>query len=110
MISIQDKIWDNTTTRQLADVLSLINNSDTMQKFLRDVMTEKEIIEISSRLEAARMLQLGTNYAKIIKQTKLSSRTVARISDWVKKDNNGYTAAISKISTHQKHILPAHTE
>lgn len=77
-----------------------------MRNFLRDVMTEKEIIEISARLEAARMLTNGDKYTEIIKQTKLSSRTVARISEWLKDGCNGYSKVINQIPNHQKHIPP----
>ena len=76
-----------------------------MENFLRDVMTEKEIIEVSSRLEAARMLQAGNTYTDIVASTKLSSRTVARISDWMKNGCSGYAAALKEI--HHNHIAPA---
>jgi TrpR-related protein YerC/YecD len=77
-----------------------------MQNFLRDVMSEKEIIEISSRLEAARMLQAGKKYIEIIEKTKLSSRTIARISDWIQNGQGGYEAALKVINTHHSHISP----
>lgn len=99
-------IWNSGATQQLAEALTVINNLTTMANFLRDVMTEKEIIEISSRLEAARMLQSGKTYTEIVKQTKLSSRTVARISEWMKNGCSGYAAALEQI--HHIHISPAH--
>lgn len=103
----QDKtsVWNSGTTLQLAEALVAIDNLTTMENFLRDVMTEKEIIEISSRLEAARMLQAGKTYTDIVAKTKLSSRTVARISDWMKNGCSGYAAALKEI--HHQHITPA---
>jgi TrpR-related protein YerC/YecD len=97
-------VWDNGAAQQFAQALAAIDNLETMMNFLRDVMTEKEIIELSSRLEAARMLQAGKTYTEIIRQTKLSSRTVARISDWMKNGCSGYAAALSQI--HHMHISP----
>lgn len=81
-----------------------------MQAFLRDVMTEKEILDISSRLEAARMLSAGEKYTTISKQTKLSSRTIARISDWMQNGKGGYKTAISLLGSHHAHTPPAHAE
>lgn len=101
-------IWDDQATKQFADSILAIDDINTLQNFLRDVMTEKEIIEISARLEAARMLQSGNTYCDIVKKTKLSSRTVARISDWMKNGCNGYSAVISSINNHA-HISPART-
>ena len=103
-------IWDNETAQQLAEALTAIADQQTMQNFLRDVMTEKEIVEISSRLEAARMLQAGEKYTTIVAQTKLSSRTVARISDWLQNGCNGYQAALKTLSIHSAHMSPARAE
>ena len=100
-------IWQSETAQQLAEALVTIDNRQTMQDFLRDVMTEKEIAEISARLEAAKMLQAGNKYTDIVAKTKLSSRTVARISDWLKNGCNGYQAALKVVDTHHSHIPPA---
>lgn len=105
-----DPIWDTPTTRQFAEVITAISKPAMMQDFLRDVMTEKEIIEISSRLEAARMLKEGKKYAEIIETTKLSSRTIARISDWIQNGEGGYAAALQLADTHHPHLPPARAE
>lgn len=107
MIKRVKNVWSNDITQQLAMVMASISDKSDMQNFLRDVMTEKEIIEISSRLEAARMLTNGEKYTEITQQTKLSSRTVARISDWLKNGCQGYLVALSTIKNHQKHMPPA---
>lgn len=103
-------VWETPTARQLAIVAAAISDAPTMQNFLRDVMTEKEIIEISSRLEAAKMLQEGKKYTEIIEKTKLSSRTIARISDWMQNGQGGYGAALKLVGTHHSHIPPVRAE
>lgn len=95
------EIWQQPLPAQLISALVSISDADILRKFLRDVMTEKEIIEISARLEAARLLQEGVAYTKISQQTKLSSRTVARISDWLKNGCGGYKSVL--ISLHHQH-------
>ncbi len=104
------EIWELPTTRQFALALAAISDAPTMQSFLRDVMTEKEIIEISARLEAAKMLGAGAKYTEIIEKTKLSSRTVARISDWMRNGQGGYKAALKITSNHHSHIPPVRAE
>lgn len=106
----QSTLWQNTSTAQLAEVLVDISDTTTMQKFLRDVMTEKEITEIGARLTAASMLQQGSRYTDITTVTKLSSRTIARISDWLQQDTGGYQAALAIIAAHHAHIPPARAE
>src|SRR6266567_655434 len=92
-------VWETSSAGQLSAVLAAISDVQTMQSFLRDAMTEKEIIEISSRLEAAKMLQEGKKYTEIIVKTKLSSRTIARISDWIQNGQGGYEAALAIVNT-----------
>ena len=102
------KVWKDDKAQQLVEALLSISDKTTMQNFLRDVMTEKEIVEISARFEAARMLTEGKKYTEIVAKTKLSSRTVARISEWLQNGCNGYQAALNVI--HHDHILPARAD
>jgi TrpR-related protein YerC/YecD len=103
------KLWRSGTAQQLAGALTGIVDEQVMKNFLSDILTEREIVEIGARLEAARMLSNGERYTDIIKQTKLSSRTVARISDWLQNGCNGYQAVLETISNHD-HISPARAE
>lgn len=103
-------IWETNSPQQFARVLAQMTDEKTMQNFLRDVMTEKEIIEVSARLQAARMLSEGKKYIDIIETTKLSSRTIARISDWMQNGQGGYATAIDITSAHHAHLSPARAE
>lgn len=108
MNNIFSKFWIDPFRRDFSIILSELSDMDSIQKFLSDIMTEKEITEVSARLQAARMLTNGRRYDEIISETKLSSRTVARISKWLKIGYGGYSIAISKISKKKSsHIMPA---
>lgn len=101
-------VMEQEMPEQLTEILCKIDDADTMRRFLRDVMTEKEITEVSARLEAARMLTAGASYAAIIKRTKLSSRTVARIRGWLTNGTGGYDTILQ--SMHHLHIQPDSSE
>lgn len=101
-------VWKDVKAQQFVEALLVIPDKSTMQNFLRDVMTEKEIVEISARFEAAKMLTEGKKYTEIVTKTKLSSRTVARISEWLQNGCNGYQAALSAV--HHDHLSPARAE
>lgn len=109
MLKDSKTVWKANSTRQFAEALVGIADTNTMQNFLRDVMTEKEIVEISARLEAARLLQSGSKYTEIVSKTKLSSRTVARISEWMKNGCDGYGTVLNQINDHS-HIPPVRAE
>ena len=104
---LQNTIWQQDITQQFCDVLCTISDRASMQGFLSDVMTEKEINEMSARLQAAKMLKAGSKYTEIIATTGLSSRTVARISDWMQSGNNGYDTALMLLAQHHSHMSPA---
>lgn len=104
------KVWNNDSAQQLAAALTAIDEQSTMQSFLRDVMTEKEIAEISTRLKAARMLRAGQKYTDIVSKTKTSSRTVARISAWLQNGSGGYATILNQSNQHQNHISPVRAE
>ncbi len=108
MNTLATSVWNTPETATLSALLTDITDETSMRNFLRDVMTEKEIIEISARLKAADMLLRGEKYAAVISATKLSSRTIARISDWLQNGTGGYQTALTRL--HHAHLPPARAE
>ena len=92
--------WNNQKTKELIEVILAIKKEKEAKAFLRDLMTEKEIIELGNRWKAARMLSVNLSYPKIQKETGLSTRTIARISDWIKNGKGGYRTMINKVNIH----------
>jgi len=108
METYDTSVMEQEMPEQFAEVLCSITDMQVMQRFLRDVMTEKEIAEISARFEAAKMLTAGASYTEVIRRTKLSSRTVARISDWLQNGSGGYKTALETFE--HLHIQPDPSE
>lgn len=92
--------WDNQKSEELFKAIVALKNTKEARNFLRDLLTEKEIIEFSNRWQAARMLDRGDSYTKIGKQTGLSSRTIARISKWLNSGMGGYKKMLQMESSH----------
>lgn len=74
----------------------LLKNTKEAKMFLRDLLTESELVEFSNRWLAARMLDEKIIYTQIIKKTGLSSTTVARVSDWLNKGKGGYKLILKR--------------
>lgn len=91
------KNWDNKTTEYLFKAILKLKNIGEAKRFFRDLLTEEEIIEFGKRWQAARMLSENVSYEKIVKETGLSSRTVARISKWLNRGMGGYKLMLKKI-------------
>ena len=100
------KKWDNRKTEDLIDALLALKNSGEAKLFLRDLLTEKELLELGNRWKAAQMLFGKIAYTKITEETGLSSTTVARISQWLKKGMGGYTLMLKRISQTHHTALP----
>ncbi|MBD3362689.1 TrpR-like protein YerC/YecD [Candidatus Dojkabacteria bacterium] len=76
--------------------LKLRNESEVM-KFMRDLMTMKEMESLASRWKAARMLDKKIPYIEIERLTGLSSATIARVSEYLKYGYDGYRLVLDRI-------------
>ena len=94
--------WNNQKTKELIEAILAIEKEKEAKAFLRDLMTEKEIFEFGNRWKAARMLSNNLSYPKIQKETGLSTRTIARISDWLKNGKGGYKLMLKKLYSHHR--------
>ncbi len=78
-----------------------LTSIDEARKFFRDLLTETEIQEFAERWKTARMLAQGIPYTVIIRQTGLSSTTIARVARWVKRGTGGYRLALRRVGKGQ---------
>ncbi len=65
--------------------------------FFEDACTIKEILDISQRLKAARMLAAGANYADISRETGMSTATISRVNKCLAYGSGGYRAVIERL-------------
>ncbi|MDP3880983.1 MAG: YerC/YecD family TrpR-related protein [bacterium] len=94
--------WKNKKTDALIDALLKLKTKGEARQFLRDLLTEKELIEFGNRWKAAQMLNEKIAYKEIEKETGLSSRTIARIQNWLKKGMGGYKLMLKKLNHHHR--------
>lgn len=92
--------WDNPQTTALCQALLALKSVPEAKRFLRDLLTEQEIIEFGKRLLAAKMLARQISYIQVEKTTGLSSTTVARVSKWLNQGMNGYRLILNRLSHH----------
>ena len=92
--------WDNYKTTRLAEAFLTCKSISQIKKFLRDLLTEEEIIEFGNRLFIAELLYSGTLYTQIEKSTGMSSTTIARISKWLRRGMGGYNYVINRLHQH----------
>ncbi len=81
---------------ELQNAFLQLNTKEDMFAFLRDLMTEDEIMELSLRLDIAKRLRKWNNYKQIEKETWASSTTIARVSKFLHWEFGGYKKIFSK--------------
>ena len=92
----------------ITTILAKTTSKDVIFNFLRDLLTEKEILEFSRRFEVAKMLEENISYSIIEKKTAMSSTTIARVSKFLKGENTWYKSAISLLQTVSKRHHTGH--
>ncbi len=90
-------LWRKKELQELARVFLLLETEEESRAFLRDILTETELVELSKRWRAARMLDEGKPYTTIVRDTGLSSTTVARISKWMQEGEGGYRILLDRL-------------
>lgn len=92
----------NKKTKQLYEVILLLETLDEAKRFFRDLLTEAEINEFSNRWKVAQMLDGKAPYEKITQKTGMSSTTIARIQKWLNGKIGGYRLMLEKINKQNK--------
>ena len=82
-------------------VLSL-RDEEECRKFFDDVATIKEVLDLSARLEVARLLDEGTVFSEISKETGASSATISRVNKCLTYGEGGYRTVLERMRKKKK--------
>lgn len=85
-------------TKALYKALLSLKTEDECKKFLRDLLTEAEIKELTNRWKVARMLNQKVPYEQIAKETGMSSTTIARVQKWLTRGMGGYKLMLKRLN------------
>ena len=81
-------------TDKLMDTMANLKTKKDCYDFFEDVCTIKEILDMSKRLEAAKLLDKGLSYKEVISKIGLSTATLSRVSKALNYGTGGYKKAI----------------
>lgn len=91
----------NKDAKALYKAILALENEEECKRFLRDLLTEKEIKEFTNRWKVARMLDKKISYEKIENETGMSSTTIARIQRWLTNGMGGYKLILKRLTKTQ---------
>ena len=92
---ISDK--DKSNMNQFYRAVLALENEEECRRFFDDVATIKELLDLSARLEVARMLDDGAVFSEISKATGASSATISRVNKCLAYGEGGYKTVLDKL-------------
>lgn len=90
-------IFDNESVKLLINAFMTLENEEECRAFLEDVMTTKEILDISQRVVVAKMLSEQTVYNKIAEETGASTATISRVNRSFSYGTGAYKTVLARL-------------
>lgn len=84
----------------LYQVVSDTKKIDEIEKLLKGLLSQAELLSIAKRIAIAKYLSEGLSYTEIKKKLNISSATVSQIQNQI-QTNPGFQIALGKIETEQ---------
>ena len=81
----------------IVEAITKLKNEDEIKAFLSDILTKSEQETLAMRLKVAKLLNQGSPYKQIEKETGASSATIAKISEYLKYGYDGYRTVIERL-------------
>lgn len=94
---ITDK--EKKNLQQFYKAILALENEEECRKFFDDVATIKEVLDLSARLEVARLLDQGTVFSEISRSTGASSATISRVNKCLTYGEGGYRTILERLSS-----------
>ena len=90
-------IYDKKEVKLFVSALMSLENENECIRFLNDIMTTKEVLDMSQRIMVAKMLAEGNIYSKIEAETGASSATISRVNRCYQYGDGGYKEILEKL-------------
>src|SRR3989344_7143615 len=82
----------------LARALAYLKTPEETASFLRDLLSEGEVLMLARRLQIAELLLGGLTYEEISTNLKVSHGTISRVGAWLAIYGDGYRRAVDRIA------------
>ena len=91
-------IFDNESVKLLVKAFMMLENEEECKAFLEDIMTTKEILDISQRIVVAKMLSEQAVYNKIAEETGASTATISRVNRSYSYGTGAYKTVLERLN------------
>ncbi len=92
----------NDDVKYLLKAFLTLETEEEVLSFLQDLMTVKEILDMSQRLRVAQLLDEGKAYQQISENVSVSSATISRVSRALNYGEGGYGTVLERLKELEK--------
>lgn len=97
-----DSRLKNKQTDLLVRALLSLENEEQCYQLLEDLLTIREVRDLSQRLEVAQMLKNKVTYTDIVATTGVSTATIGRVNRCLIYGAGGYELVLEKLQTSEE--------
>ncbi len=90
--------------QNLLSAISTLQSPAELADFLRDLLTFKELKDVSQRWQIVLLLEKKMPYLEIAQQVGVSTTTVTRVALWLNHGKGGYRTALSRLHSQSKNV------
>ncbi len=91
------KKWNSAAADELFTAMLKLKTKDEIKRFMRDLCTPDELVDMSDRFQAVKMLARDRDYREIAKELGMSTTTVARVAQWLNQGMGGYKLVLARL-------------
>lgn len=84
-------------------MVSLLRSRDEVKNFFKDLLTLSEVVMISRRIQAAKMMLEGETYETVSKKLKMSTGTITQVEKWLNNGFGGYKNTIKRYKNKEEY-------
>ena len=88
----------NEETDMLVDAILKLESREECYRLLEDLLTIREVNDLSQRIHVAKLLQDKVTYTEITQQTGASSATIGRVNRALVYGADGYKMILQKMT------------
>ena len=96
------RTYQKDAAERLFHAVLLLQNEEECAAFFEDICTINEIIDMSQRLDTARLLDQGMNYHDISEKVGASAATISRVSRCLHYGAGGYRTVLDRIKEEEE--------
>jgi TrpR-related protein YerC/YecD len=90
--------FENEGAQLLIKALLSLKDEAECAAFLEDLMTRKELDDVTQRLQVAKMLSEQAVYSKIVESTGASTATISRVNRAYNYGTGAYQKILSRVN------------